>query len=83
MELNTISPELPNLLREMGVSYDPEKLTTVMDARGPDLYVRAAQIASSFGVLIARLLKDYATGQLEANMGKRSVQLRNLLTRLG
>lgn len=83
MELSTLSPEMPALLKEMGSNYDPEKLTRIMNARGADLYLRAAQIASVFGGFIAKLGKDYATGQIEPKMKKRSAQLRNLLANLG
>lgn len=83
MELSNLTPEMPALLKEMGSSYDPEKLTRIMNARGADLYLRAAQIASAFGGFIAKLGQDYATGRIEVNMKKRSIQLRNLLAKLG
>lgn len=33
MELSTLTPELPSLLVEMGVSYDPERLAEALSSR--------------------------------------------------
>ncbi|GMH40760.1 hypothetical protein BSKO_08664 [Bryopsis sp. KO-2023] len=83
MELNTLTPEMPALLKEMGVSYDPEKLSEVMNTRQSELYVRAARVAGTLGTFVAKLGQDYATGRLEANMPKRAARLRDLLAELG
>lgn len=44
MELDTLTPELPKLLIEMGIKYDPERLTEALDRRRGVLYSRAAQV---------------------------------------
>ncbi|KAL3145629.1 hypothetical protein ABBQ32_003173 [Trebouxia sp. C0010 RCD-2024] len=75
--------EIPELLRELGIKYDPDRLAQVLKTRPGKVRARAVQITASVGAFMARLLRDYATGSLEQNMHKRAVQLRELLTKLG
>eukprot|EP00210_Caulerpa_lentillifera_P001158 g1114.t1 len=83
MELNTITPELPELLTEMGVQYDPDRLSSALKNKRGALATRALQISTSLGTFIAQLLRDYATGQIQRNMKLRARQLTTVLTKLG
>ncbi|KAL0045149.1 hypothetical protein WJX82_010101 [Trebouxia sp. C0006] len=75
--------DIPELLRELGIKYDPDRLAEVLSSRRGQVRSRAVQITATVGAFVARILKDYATGSVEANMRKRAVQLRELLTKLG
>jgi hypothetical protein len=44
MELDTLTPDMPALLMELGISYDPDKLAAVLNKRWPQVYARAAQV---------------------------------------
>ncbi len=44
MELDTLSPDMPELLKEMGISYNPDKLSAVLSKRWPQVYGRAVQV---------------------------------------
>lgn len=83
MELNTITPELPELLTEMGVQYDPDRLSHALRSKRTELVTRALQISTSLGTFIAQLVRDYATGQIRRNMKLRARQLTTVLTKLG
>lgn len=83
MELNTITPELPILLKEMGINYDPERLADVLGKKRIKLYKRAIQTSTSLGYFFTRIAQDYATKQLEKNQFKRAKELTNILTKLG
>jgi len=83
MELNSITPELPELILEMGLKYDPMRLASALENRRGELYSRALRISASLGTFIAQLVQDYATGQFKKNMRKRAKQLTTILTRLG
>lgn len=83
MELDTLTPDLPQLLVEMGIKYDPDKLAAQLNKRWPQVYARAVRIAASLGGFIARVASDYALGQLDARMADRAVELRKLLSGLG
>lgn len=83
MELDTLTPSLPELLVEMGIQYDPERLTRVLDRRRGELYARAAQVAATVGAFLATLGRDYAMGQFRSNMEVRSKELRRILYELG
>lgn len=41
MELDTLSPDLPQLLVELGIRYDPDKLAAVLASKWPQVGVRA------------------------------------------
>ena len=83
MELNTITPELPSLIAEMGMNYNPDRLTSAFQSKRTQLYSRALRISTALGSLIARLAQDYATGQLQRNAPKRAKELTRILTQLG
>eukprot|EP00798_Chlamydomonas_sp_ICE-L_P023264 gene23264-30493_t len=72
MELDTLTPELPALLMELGIKYDPDRLAEVLNKKWPQL-----------GGFIASVAADYAVGSIETNMPKRAKQLRKLLGDLG
>jgi hypothetical protein len=75
MELDTLTPDLPALLLEMGIRYDPERLADTLSSKWPQVYGRAVRIATSLGGFIARVARDYALGQVEARMADRCVLL--------
>ncbi|DBB07164.1 TPA: hypothetical protein ACH3X1_011734 [Trebouxia sp. C0004] len=75
--------DIPELLRELGIKYDPDRLAEALKSRRGQVRSRAVQITATVGAFVARILKDYATGSVQANMRKRAVQLRELLTKLG
>lgn len=37
MELDTLTPDLPQLLVEMGIKYDPDKLAAQLSSRWPQV----------------------------------------------
>jgi hypothetical protein len=37
MELDTLTPEMPQLLLEMGIKYDPDKLADVLSSKWPQV----------------------------------------------
>jgi predicted unusual protein kinase regulating ubiquinone biosynthesis (AarF/ABC1/UbiB family) len=83
MELSTISPELPQLLADMGIAYDPDRLAASLSLRPTALAARAALVASSLGGFVAAVLADMASGRVEQNAEARAGQLRKVLARLG
>ncbi|WIA09229.1 hypothetical protein OEZ85_008638 [Tetradesmus obliquus] len=83
MELDTLTPDLPALLVEMGIRYDPDKLAGHLASKWPQVYGRAVRIAVSLGGFIARVARDAALGQLEERSAVRAVELRKLLSGLG
>ncbi|KAL4858875.1 Protein ACTIVITY OF BC1 COMPLEX KINASE 3 [Chlorella vulgaris] len=83
MELNTLTPELPALLAEMGISYDPQRLADALANRPTELAARSVRVAASLGGFIARVLADMASGSLESNAPMRARQLRTVLGNLG
>lgn len=52
MELNTLTPDLPKLLVEMGVQYDPQRLASIFASQPVDLAARAAVVATKLGGFI-------------------------------
>jgi hypothetical protein len=83
MELSTLTPELPSLLAEMGVRYDPERLAAALSSRPTELAARSLRVAASLGGFITKVLADLASGSLEANAPQRAGQLRAVLSGLG
>ncbi|GIL77467.1 hypothetical protein Vretimale_2971 [Volvox reticuliferus] len=83
MELDTLTPEMPMLLKEMGINYDPDRLAAVLNKRWPQVYTRAVQVSATLGGFMAAVARDYALGQFETNMPIRAKQLRTLLGKLG
>ena len=57
MELRSLAPNLPALLAEMGVSYDPERLALALKGREIELSSRAVQVATMLGGCIAAVAK--------------------------
>lgn len=57
MELDQLTPEMPRLLVEMGIAYDPEKLASVLADKWPQVYGRAISIAALLGGFVARLVQ--------------------------
>ncbi|MEW5298504.1 MAG: hypothetical protein WDW36_001619 [Sanguina aurantia] len=83
MQMDQLTPEMPELLREMGVNYDPQRLAAVLSKRWPVVYSRAILIATSLGGFVAAVASDVALGNVEVNMAKRAGELRDLLSGLG
>ena len=53
MELDSLTPELPQLLVDMGVRYDPDRLAEALSGRRAELAARSVQVAASLGRFIA------------------------------
>ncbi|KAK9815500.1 hypothetical protein WJX72_004714 [[Myrmecia] bisecta] len=84
MELNTLTPELPALLMEMGIRYDPNRLAEVLRGRWMEVNARALRVAATLGAFFARVAKDYAVGGFtDQNLRQRAQELRNILSSLG
>lgn len=83
MQLTTLTPELPGLLEEMGMQYEPDRLAASLSQRPTDLAARAIRVAASLGGFITSVLADFASGQLESNTVSRAKQLRKVLGGLG
>ncbi|CAL5221960.1 g4241 [Coccomyxa viridis] len=83
MELRSIAPDLPALLAEMGVSYDPDRLSQALKGREIEISARAVKVATMLGACIAAVAKDYTLGQLEQNEKLRARQLCKTLSQLG
>ena len=83
MQLTTLTPELPQLLRDMGIKYEPDRLAASLSRRSGDLNNRAIKVALLLGGFLTGVLSDAATGQLENNSAKRAQQLRKVLSDLG
>ena len=39
MRLDKLSPDMPGLLKEMGIKYDPDRLSAVLSKRWPQVCV--------------------------------------------
>jgi len=83
MELDQLTPDMPELLQELGANYDAQKLADALAPRSMELNARAVTIAATLGAFLARVARDYALGQLDRNMEKRAEQLRRVLSGLG
>ncbi|KAK9903264.1 hypothetical protein WJX75_001146 [Coccomyxa subellipsoidea] len=83
MELRTLTPDMPALLAEMGVSYNPDKLAEALKGREVEISARGVKVATTFAGCLGNILKDYALGQLEQNSKLRARQLCNALQSLG
>ncbi|KAG7674837.1 hypothetical protein Ndes2526B_g07677 [Nannochloris sp. 'desiccata'] len=83
MQLTTLTPELPLLLREMGIKYEPERLAASLGQRPGELNKRAFRVAISLGRFLTAIIADYASGQLYNNAESRSKQFRDVLSDLG
>ena len=56
-EVKQMEPDMPELLRELGIKYDPDRLALVLKRRGGKVRARAIQIAAAVGAFLARILK--------------------------
>ncbi|GAB4814519.1 hypothetical protein N2152v2_001565 [Parachlorella kessleri] len=83
MELSTLTPDLPKILLEMGVKYDPERLAAAFKEKPVELAGRAAVVAARLGGFITLVLADIASGSFDANTPQRAIQLRKVLSNLG
>lgn len=83
MELSTLTPDLPDLLNEMGIAYDPERLALALANRNMELAGRSFKVATSVGGFMAKIIADVSWGSVETNAGRRAVQLKKILTNLG
>ena len=63
MELRSIAPDLPSLLAEMGVSYNPERLAQALTGREIEISSRAVQVATMLGACIAAVAKVWLSLQ--------------------
>lgn len=54
MELDTLTPDLPELLVEMGIKYDPDKLASQLSSKWPQVGEAGRQAAAA--VLTSRHL---------------------------
>lgn len=57
MNLGTLLPEMPQLLSDMGASYDPRRLAAVLGRRRLAINLRALRIAATLGGFITSLAK--------------------------
>ena len=60
MELRSIAPDLPALLADMGVSYDPERLSQALKGREIEISARAVKVATMLGACIAAVAKVHS-----------------------
>lgn len=83
MELDSLTPELPAIIAEMGYQYDPVRLAAELDKRPTEVTARAFLVASRLSVFIASVLRDMATNSVEKNAPRRARELRDTLAGLG
>ncbi len=57
MELQSLTPDMPALLMEMGVRYDPQRLADALAVRQVEIASRAVQVAAALGGCIAAVAK--------------------------
>ncbi len=57
MELRTLTPDLPALLSEMGVQYNPGKLADALKGREVEISARAVKVATTLGACIVNVVK--------------------------
>ena len=57
MELQSLTPDMPALLMEMGVRYDPQRLADALAVRQVEIASRAVQVAAALGGCIANVAK--------------------------
>ena len=64
MELNNLTPDLPKILLEMGVKYDPERLAAAFKEKPVELAGRAAVVAARLGGFITLVRRAGLYGSL-------------------
>ena len=57
MQIGNLKNEMPQLLIDMGLAYDPDRLAKVLSKNSIGLNIRALRIASTLGGFITSLLK--------------------------
>lgn len=57
MELGSLTPDMPALLMEMGVRYDPQRLADALAVRQVEIASRAVQVAAALGGCIANVAR--------------------------
>ena len=57
MELRTLTPDMPALLAEMGVSYNPDKLAEALKGREVEISARGVKVATTFAGCLGNILK--------------------------
>ena len=57
MELRSLTPDMPALLMEMGVAYDPQRLADVLADREVEVAARAVAVATQLGGCVAAVAK--------------------------
>ena len=55
MELRQ-AQDMPELLRELGINYDPDRLAEMLKSRGGEVRARAIKVTASVGAFLARVL---------------------------
>lgn len=83
MELHSLGPDMPQLLQEMGLKYDPVRLSEVLQSKWPQVTSRAIRVSTVIGGFVTSIVTDLALGSLERNSRLRATQLRDLLSDLG
>lgn len=83
LQMDQLSPDMPKLLVELGVKYDPERLAAVLRSQWPTVYGRALSVITVLGGFFASLVQDLAVGEFEPRMGRRAGELRAALSKLG
>lgn len=48
--------DMPELLRELGINYDPDRLAEMLKNRGGEVRARAIKVTASVGAFLARIL---------------------------
>ncbi len=49
--------DIPELLRELGIKYNPDRLAEVLKSRRGQVRSRAVQVTATVGAFVARILK--------------------------
>jgi len=49
--------DIPELLRELGIKYDPDRLAEALKSRRGQVRARAVQVTATLGAFVARILK--------------------------
>lgn len=81
--VHSSADDLPRQLAELGASYEPERLAAMFAGRRGELASRALVVTGALGGFASALARDWATGSLARNMGRRAEQLARTLSKLG
>lgn len=57
MDVKQMSPEMTKLIRDLGISYDPERLKEVLRKRGGEVRMRAIRVSAALAAFLARIVK--------------------------